>query len=86
MIHYASCLDVAGSVVEQKLPLLEDLLLREFSPLIPELQLLQFGTAEVLSTLQEVCHFVKINGSKNELILLCRRAVEYTHCKVLAIF
>ena len=48
-------LDVAGSI--QNVPLLEDLLLREFPPIVPALQAVQFGSDVALSALQQVCQY-----------------------------
>lgn len=45
-------IDVAGSI--QNVPLLEDLLLREFPPIVPALQALQFGSDVALSSIQQV--------------------------------
>ena len=36
------------------MPLLEDLLLREFPPIVPALQAMQYGVEETLSKIQEV--------------------------------
>ena len=47
--------DIAGlAVAEEKRPLVEDLILREFPPIAPALQALQFERSEPLSAIQEV--------------------------------
>lgn len=62
LIHFScffSVLGITGSVTgETNYPLLEDLLLREFLPILPALQAMQYGAEETLSTIQEVLYSV----------------------------
>ena len=54
--------DIAGLVVaEENRPLVEDLLLREFPPIAPALQSLQFEGTEQLSAIQEVARSATVS-------------------------
>lgn len=52
---FFSVSDTTGTAMgEANYPLLEDLLLREFPPILPALQAMQYGAEATLSAMQEV--------------------------------